>query len=566
MSPFFETGPHSLAVKYAGEDFIVGTTAQVALTVLAPTFLTVEAPSVVRDGDPIVLRGSLRDAGGQPVPYVEVEVAGVGLRTLTTDADGNFTWETPAVFDVEASDSPHESPLTLEAAFAGTDHLAPSAAATELVIAVPHLLLEPLEPVARGDAVTLRGTMFLGERPMPGVELTVGEQGSVQSDVSGAFRHRYDVPGDAPLGATEVTVSAANLGISASAPLEVKSAVNIIVRPIDAVRPGELAVLRVTLLDDRWQGIPRAAIRSGDGVELVTDGLGVALLEIIAPDKEDALVLPATFTFDGDGQHMPLTYFIGVPVTPFGFNWLLWVGAPSIVAALAAAGYAGRKTEFGPLAVLNRRRAPAAPAVTWTEDEDDLSEEKLADDRLQVTLEIAFAKPAADLPDVWGVGEEVAITLRAVDSEGMACAGTEIGAAIAGEHAETFVTGDDGTFALRWPAAETGEYALFAQFSGDEDRLPANASRSLRVVEFQEEIVRLYNTFLGWARTSTGSALDQATPREVELLLVQRGLPVSQRSLDELITRFEEADYSEHPIARRHYESMFRAWLAVVEA
>ena len=51
----------------------------------------------------------------------------------------------------------------------------------------------------------------------------------------------------------------------------------------------------------------------------------------------------------------------------------------------------------------------------------------------------------------------------------------------------------------------------------------------------------------------------------MELLLVSSSLPVSQKSLDEVISRFEEADYSEHPIARRHYEAMYRAWRAVVE-
>ena len=103
-------------------------------------------------------------------------------------------------------------------------------------------------------------------------------------------------------------------------------------------------------------------------------------------------------------------------------------------------------------------------------------------------------------------------------------------------------------------------------FAGDEDHLPASLSRTYCVVDYREEIVRLYNTFLDWARETTGSDIDQATPREVELMLVTRGTRVPQKSLDELISRFEEADYSEHPIARRHYESMYRAWRAVVEA
>ena len=83
-------------------------------------------------------------------------------------------------------------------------------------------------------------------------------------------------------------------------------------------------------------------------------------------------------------------------------------------------------------------------------------------------------------------------------------------------------------------------------------------------MEFREEIVRLYNVFLDWAKERADDVTEQSTPREVEVILVSQGLPVPQKALDELISRFEEADYSEHPIARRHYEAMYRAWSAVV--
>ena len=49
-------------------------------------------------------------------------------------------------------------------------------------------------------------------------------------------------------------------------------------------------------------------------------------------------------------------------------------------------------------------------------------------------------------------------------------------------------------------------------------------------------------------------------------MLVSEGVPVDQKSLDELVSRFEEADYSEHPISRRHYEAMYRAWRTVLGA
>ena len=78
------------------------------------------------------------------------------------------------------------------------------------------------------------------------------------------------------------------------------------------------------------------------------------------------------------------------------------------------------------------------------------------------------------------------------------------------------------------------------------------------MVDFRQEIVRLYQGFEVWAWEQR-PASEGKTPREVEALLVGSGVSLDQRALDEVISRFEEADYSEHPIERRHYEAMYRA-------
>ena len=562
---FFQTGPHSLSLLYPGADYIVPSSARIAFSVLAPTWISLDAPAIVRDGESLTVTGTLRDINGQPVPDAAVEVAGDIPLTLTTGAEGNFSWETVARFGEAVPGSPHESPLVVEVAFSGTEDLAPSSAAASVVVGVPRILLEPLEPVARGHAVTLRGTVLLGARPASDIELAVGDD-AIRSDNAGAFAYTHQVPDDAPLGTSELTVAAPGLDVSAVASLVVKSAVHMTVTPLDKVRPGELAVLEVQLLDDRGKGVRRAAMRLDDGTVLAADGLGFALLEVTVPDDEEALTLPLTFTFDGDERHMPLTYFIGVPVTPLGFNWLLWVGAPGAVVALAAAGYAGSRMRLVPVpGFLARRRETAAVEEALGPGEEDIEDEDAAETRAQVALAIAFDKPAADLPNVWGVGEDVGISVTVVDADGSPVAGVEVHAAVNGGEPETLVTGDDGACALRWAADETGEYHISAEFAGNEASLPASDSGSLRVVDFREEIVRLYNVFLEWASDRTNTPLDQMTPREIELLLVSRGLPVPQKALDELISRFEEADYSEHLIARRHYESMYRAWRAVVE-
>ena len=72
--------------------------------------------------------------------------------------------------------------------------------------------------------------------------------------------------------------------------------------------------------------------------------------------------------------------------------------------------------------------------------------------------------------------------------------------------------------------------------------------------------MKRYNLFLAGVRRRVSGISGKATPREVESVVVASGLPLDQRALEELIARFEEADYSEHDIGRRQFEAAYRAW------
>ena len=125
---------------------------------------------------------------------------------------------------------------------------------------------------------------------------------------------------------------------------------------------------------------------------------------------------------------------------------------------------------------------------------------------------------------------------------------------------EEMVTDEDGRCEIVRTGEETGVFPVMVEFSGDESHLPSERQGQFEIVEFRDDIVGRYNSFLAEMQRKVSGISAKATPREMEGMVVGSGLPLDQRALEELIARFEEADYSEHEIGRRQFEAAYRAW------
>ena len=568
---FQHTGPHSLTGSFAGGGSLGPSTAGISFRVAAPTLLTLRGPKGVRDGESFELTGTLLQRNGRAVPDAEIRVAGEEPLTLVTDAEGRFSWEVVAELDRTASGQSGESELFIEADFVGTDHLGPSGASLEVAVGLPRIVVEALDPMTRGDMAVLRGTVLVGSIPLADVPVSINEAGSLRSNEIGAFIYDYHVSTGLPLGTSEIVISAEEIGASVTVPIVVKSAPSLTFEQVESSAPGEETLLSATLLDDKGAGIRQATLRSSQGVEAVTDDQGVALFEVTVPESEELALVPLTFTYEGDSRHMPhaATFVLAIQPPPTGFNWLLWVGLPGLLAVTVAATLARRRLMAVPAFAVGRLRAktgPVAESIAATGYDQD-TESPDVEARQEASLKIVLVKVAADLPDVWGSGEDVTATVSLADWEGRAIVGAAVAVSLGGadEHSQ-LVTDDYGNCNISWAGDAPGEYRVSAEFEGDELHLSASDSQTFRVVDFREEIVFLYKVFQEWAGARVSGITEQSTPREVELILVSAGLPIDQKSLDEIVSRFEEADYSEHPISRRHYEAMYNAWRTVLGA
>ncbi len=563
-----EPGPSVLTARFNEQDELTSSSASFSYSVVAPTVLTVSGPSVAAAQGTVELAGALTTVDGQPVPGAPVWVGDPGSQPLITDADGAFSRQFPLEFHSEENET--ESMVNISFGYEGTDSLAPSLRNHSITVGLPWIFAEPTEPAARGETATVRGTVFIGSRPVADAVVNAGDDLEVVTNATGAFILRYPVDRDTSLGRLEIPLAVASLNLQTMVPLDVKSSVNLFVAPMGDVQPGREAILQATLLDDEGQGIPGATLRTSEGDPIVTGAEGTAQLPLEVPDDEGSLVVPVSFTYEGDALYLPLTYSTVIPLTQTGFNWLLWAGLPAVIVAILASGFIARASNlFARTGGYRPESTPPQEAATAVADgmpDDDAGLEEFEPvplpDPEPTFLEVTLEKPAPDLPEVWGPGEQVTVNVGLYAEDGIAIPGATVGLRLPNGETVSLLTGADGRASFSWRAETVGDLAFTAEFAGAELHLPATSSVDFRVVEFREEIVALYNSFVAWAVDRVPGSAGR-TPRELESVLTLSGIDLDFRVLDVIITRFEEADYSEHEIGRRQYEAMYRAWYAM---
>ena len=567
-------GAYQLLARAVPNDLFNESWSDPDVTVFSRSGLRLSGPSQVPVGVDAIFHGRLsedNDAGAANRELV-VTVDGAAMEPIVTGPAGNFS------LTMSFSEP---GPHWVEVELVGDDSLLDNSVHLDFVVIVPTetTVLAPLlvevgeefqvtgalrhthgEPIA-GERLTIH----VGNRPEQSV--LTDDAGSfeltTQVDEAGEFVLRAEFAGDAPLHSSDATD---RMGVRHAVALRIDL-------PDESDKDSEgIFNGRVTSQTLSPIGHMELTVEDAEGKQLTTVATAEdGSFELTLRDAGLLQVGPVNIKYKGDHLNMPVSYLLNVPVTEAGFSWLLWAGVPVVTLAVVFAGLGGYRFLLGRgllarrLPVSFRRRVP-------TEDleeseaadlEAEGAEDELADLHL-AQLEIRFLQQEPDLPDVWGIGEEVGVAAHLADSEGHAIDAARVEVAVGeGGVALPLVTDDVGVCVLQWTAQALGEHmvsALARQAGG----AGASATRSLRVVDFREEIVRLYNDFLVWAAERTPDIAEQSTPREVESIVVSAGLQLDQRSLDELISRFEEADYSEHPITRRQYEAMYRAWHTIV--
>jgi transglutaminase-like putative cysteine protease len=177
-------------------------------------------------------------------------------------------------------------------------------------------------------------------------------------------------------------------------------------------------------------------------------------------------------------------------------------------------------------------------------------------------LTIGLPQIKEPLPDVWGTGEELALELQLTDATGAGISAAQE-VAVNDEILARPETGKDGKAEVHCTFPAKGQYNLAAKYEDPDSKKKAAAVRPVKIVDYREEIVSLFDKLVNEFKKMGIEISEDFTPRKIQYLVLNAKLDIPEKALEDVISCFEETDYSLHPITRQHYETMYLAQLEI---
>jgi transglutaminase-like putative cysteine protease len=185
----------------------------------------------------------------------------------------------------------------------------------------------------------------------------------------------------------------------------------------------------------------------------------------------------------------------------------------------------------------------------------ETSEKKSRD----IQLDILFPQIKPPFQDVWGINEAFQVEL-VLKKNGLPVM-KEIELQLGSEPTRKITTGVDGVARTEFQLHTKGTVTINA--SCPQSLSPLTAQRSLRVVDYTEEVVSIFKDIFDFEK-SKGIPLDQDTsPREFQSVMLGALNQDNNTSIENLVTIFEIADYSIYSLKRVDYEKMFLSSVSI---
>jgi transglutaminase-like putative cysteine protease len=458
-----------------------------------------------------------------------------------TFGDGSFrirtAFDAPGLFEINAT-------------FLGNEYMMSStmSSVATLRLESPSIQIFSESIVARGESFEIAGTVQFrnigvwGERVYLQFDnklLAVVETGD-----NGSFTWSFPVSYDTELGLHDYAASVKNGNVSVVHEVTVKSKTELKLEVVNAAEGGMFVLFHASLTDDRGTPIEGARITLENlGLSWETDENGNLTLFLgnfkLVPDGSRF-----TAAFGGSELYLTASAYDEIAFEPLsGLCFLIPMICPLLVGIFLACSK--QLHEIRQVAV--QPVEAQVPTNTTKTGEPELHEVQ--------PLKIVLPDIDAPFPNVWGINDRLRIKISPdsnVFGEKEAL-GLEV--LIDEESTASTELTPGGSAQLSYVFARKGEHAVRAILRRGFQQ-PWNTEIKIMVVDYREEMVRLYNNLLAKLEERGVKAPRQMTGREIERAVLSL-LHSNPEVLSRITALFEKAEYSNHPIARRDYETMY---------
>lgn len=174
-------------------------------------------------------------------------------------------------------------------------------------------------------------------------------------------------------------------------------------------------------------------------------------------------------------------------------------------------------------------------------------------------LRITFPEVDRPLTGIWGLGDVLSVRCDLESVDGVAVPGATIVLSVEGHEPNSLQTDADGACVSEFTFFNKGMVRFSAVFAGTKELLPSSDQQRLEIVDYREEVIKLFNGFLARFRRGSNSISMNATPREVESFLLRRKLVSDDNALSSFVAVFEHAEYSLRTTRREQCTAAFLA-------
>jgi transglutaminase-like putative cysteine protease len=530
-------GEYNVDAHTVGNDVYMDSWSDPPIVSYTETEFTYDVPEKVVTGQAFNISCTLVEKQtSRSIPEAQCTVtAGAETYSMVTDSEGSI--RLTGLFDEPGA-------IEVEMTYKGAEYHLGTSVGTDVESVPLTITLMRDITIVRGENSVIRGRVhadeILGDSETLTLRLEDREVSTVTNE-EGEFFISYRPPTDHELGEVplEFTLHSNQQRVEAFA--DVKARPRISLWQGQQIQAGRQHTVKAVLRDDQGKSLEGKSLtliyRCGDLAENLTvttdvEGLAEFSFRPYEPEDHEATL---SVSYQGDELYTAASAMATETVlAPTRF--------PSLQAAAVFLGLAG----VSAYAYLRRKSTDEAPP----EKPVGVAESETGSTRLTLSL----PQIQAPFPNVWGVNEELEVSVGLTTVDGHPIVNTQVDMEVDGEPIEVY-TGEEGLASITTVSPSMRSLKISASYSVEELKSELN----VKIVEYREEIIGLFNTKFRDARERFDKIKDNYTARELLGYLKTQTPTETHSALGEMTFIFEEANYSLHPIARESYERFYLA-------